>query len=68
LLLTLVVALVDVATGVTDAPVLVDVGAEVTILGTVHPRLIGVVLIDLLLDGREVVARRSIRSIARMEA
>jgi hypothetical protein len=41
---------------------------EVAILGTIHPRLLEVVLIDLILDGREVVAHRSIGSIARMEA
>jgi hypothetical protein len=53
-LLTLVVALIDVAAGVTGVPILVEVGAEVAILGTIHLRLTGVVLIDLHLNGREV--------------
>jgi hypothetical protein len=57
--LTLAVALVDVATSVTSAPVLVEVGTKVVILRFIRPRLIKVVLIGLLLDGRKVATRRS---------
>jgi hypothetical protein len=64
--LALVVALVDVAAGIAGTPILIKVGAEVAILGTVRPRLLGVVLIDLLLDGGEVAVHRSIGSTARM--
>jgi hypothetical protein len=64
--LALVVALVDVAAGIAGMPILIKVGAEVAILGTVRPRLLGVVLIDLLLDGGEVAVHRSIGSTARM--
>jgi hypothetical protein len=64
--LALAVALVDIAAGIAATPILIKVGAEVAILGTVRPRLLGVVLIDLLLDGGEVAAHRSIGSTARM--
>jgi hypothetical protein len=50
-LFTLVMALVDVTVGVAVSLVLVEVGAEVAVPCAVHPRLVGVVLIDLLLDG-----------------
>jgi hypothetical protein len=49
-------ALVDVVMGVVGAPVLVEVGMEVAVLCSIHPRLVGVVLIDLLLDGGKVAA------------
>jgi hypothetical protein len=48
--------------------VLVKVGAEVAVPRVVRPRLVGVVLIDLLLDGEEVGVRRLIRSAARVMA
>jgi hypothetical protein len=51
LLFALAMALVDVVAGVTGTPILVEAGTEVVILGSVHPRLFGVVLIDLLLYG-----------------
>jgi hypothetical protein len=60
---TLAVVLVDLAAGIAGASVLFKVRAEVAIIGTVCSRLLGVVLIDLLLDGGEVAARRSIGSI-----
>jgi hypothetical protein len=51
-------------------PVVVEVTAEIAILGPVcvTSGLIGVVLIDLLLDGREVAALISIRSAVRVVA
>jgi hypothetical protein len=66
------VALVNVAAGDVCTCILVEVGAEVANLGTVPTRLIGIILIDLLLNGREVAAHRSIRltaeeSIRRLE-
>jgi hypothetical protein len=67
-LLALTVALVDVATGVVCTYVLVKVGAEVAVPHAVRPRLVGVVLVDLLLNGGEFAVRESIRSIARMSA
>jgi hypothetical protein len=57
----------DVVVCVAGAPVPVKVGAEVAIVGAVRQSLLGVVLIDLLLDGREVAVCRSIGSTARME-
>jgi hypothetical protein len=68
LLFALAMVLVDVVAGVTSTPILVEFGMEVVILGSVHPRLFGVVLIDLLLYGGEVATRRSIGSTARMAA
>jgi hypothetical protein len=58
--------LVDVAAGVAGTPVVVEVVAEVTILGTISPTmgLLGVVLVNLLVNGRKVAAPGSIRSIA----
>jgi hypothetical protein len=47
----LVIALIDVATSVAATPVLVQVGAEVAISRVIRPRMVGVVLVDLLLDG-----------------
>jgi hypothetical protein len=55
-------ALVVVAAGIVILPVLVEVGAEVAVSRAIRPRLLGVVLVDLLLDGREFVVRRSIGS------
>jgi hypothetical protein len=43
--------LVDVTASVTISLVPVEVSAEVVVLHAVRPRLVGVVLIDLLLDG-----------------
>jgi hypothetical protein len=47
----LAIALIDVATSVAATPVLVEVGAEVAISRVIRPRMVGVVLVDLLLDG-----------------
>jgi hypothetical protein len=55
-------ALVVVAAGIVILPVLVEVGAEVAVSRAIRLRLLGVVLVDLLLDGREFVVRRSIGS------
>jgi hypothetical protein len=65
-LLALTGALVDVVAGVACTFVLVEVGAEVAVPHVVHLRLVGVVLVDLLLDGGEFAMRRSIRSTMRM--
>jgi hypothetical protein len=64
-LLTLMMALINVAASVAAMPVLVEVGAKVAVSHAVRPRLVGVVLVELLLDGGEFVVRRSIRSTAR---
>jgi hypothetical protein len=61
-LLVLTVVLVDVAAGVACTSIPVEVGAEVVVPHAVHPRLVRVVLIDLLLYGGEFVVCRSIRS------
>jgi hypothetical protein len=61
-------ALIDVITGVAVSPVLVEVGAEVAVPRVVRPRLVGVVLIDLLLNGGEFAVHRSIGLTARMPA
>jgi hypothetical protein len=63
-------ALVDVVAGITGAPIVVEVVTEVTVRGPIYPTsaLIGVVLIDLFLDGMEVVALRSIRLTAQVMA
>jgi hypothetical protein len=52
--------LVDVAAGVAGVPLVAEVDAEVATVGTVSPvvGLLGVVLIDLLLDGWKVAAPR----------
>jgi hypothetical protein len=63
-LLALTVALVDVAACVSCTPILIKVRAEVSISRTVRPRLVGVVLVNLLLDGGEFAVRRWIRLIA----
>jgi hypothetical protein len=67
-LLTFTVVLVDVAASIAGTPVVVEVVANVAVLSTVSltSRLIRVVLVDLLLDGWEVAAPRSIGSTARM--
>jgi hypothetical protein len=64
------VVLVDAATSIAGTPVVVEVVAKVAVLGTVSPtsRLVGVVLVDLLLDCREVAAPRSVRSTVGMTA
>jgi hypothetical protein len=65
-LLALMVALIDVAWGITCTYVLVEVGTEVAVPRAIRPRLVGVVLVDHLMDGGEFAVRRSIRSTARM--
>jgi hypothetical protein len=57
-LLALTVVMVDVAAGVACTSVLVEVCAEVAIPHIVHLRLVGVVLVDLLLDGGEFIVPR----------
>jgi hypothetical protein len=68
--LAFALALVNVAVSIMGTPVVVEVTAEIAILGPVcvTSGLIGVVLIDLLLDGREVAALISIRSAVRVVA
>jgi hypothetical protein len=64
-LFTLAVALVDVAANIVNTFVLVEIGVQVAVFCVVHLRLVGVVLIDLLLDGGgEVAPRWLIRSAA----
>jgi hypothetical protein len=58
-LLALTMALVDVAASIAATPVLVEVGVPVPVFRCVHARLV-----DFLLDGRELVVHRSIRSTA----
>jgi hypothetical protein len=48
-------ALDDVTTGVAVSPVLAEVGAEVAVPCVVRPRLVGVVLINILLDGARLL-------------
>jgi hypothetical protein len=67
-LLTLAMALIDVAARVAGMPVLFEVSAEVTISCTIRLRLVGIVLVDFFLDGGESVVRRLIRLTARMPA
>jgi hypothetical protein len=67
-LLALMVVLVDVVEGVACMSVLVEVGTEVTVPRAVRLRLIELVLVDLLLDGREFAVCRSIRSTAPVSA
>jgi hypothetical protein len=62
-LFMLAVALVDVATSVTAALVLVEVGAQISALRGVRPGLV-----DFLLNGRELAMRRLIGSTTRMPA
>jgi hypothetical protein len=57
-LLALTVVMVDVAAGVACTSVLVEVGAEVAVPHIVRLRLVGVVLVDLLLDGGEFIVPR----------
>jgi hypothetical protein len=68
LLLTLAMALIDVVASIAATPVLVEVGAEVAVSRVVHPRLVGVALVSLLLDGGEFAVRGSIRSTTRVSA
>jgi hypothetical protein len=67
-LLALAMELINVAASVTSTPIVVKVGTEVAISRAIRPRLVRVVLVDLLLDGREFAMRRSIRSTARVPA
>jgi hypothetical protein len=61
-------ALINVTVGVTVSPILVKDGAELAVLCAIRLRLVGVVMVDLLLDGGEFTVCRSIRSTARMLA
>jgi hypothetical protein len=65
-LFAFVMTLIDVTAGVAVSPILVKVGAEVVVLRVVRSSLVGVVLVDLLLNGGEFTVCRSIRSAARM--
>jgi hypothetical protein len=62
-LLVLMMALINVAASVAAAPVLVEVGAQVS-----TPRGVCTGLVDFLLDGGELVVRRSIRLTMQMSA
>jgi hypothetical protein len=68
LLLTLTMALIIVAVSIATTHVLVEVCMEVVVSRAVRPRLVGVVLVNLFLDGVKFIVCRSIRSTPRVPA
>jgi hypothetical protein len=63
-LFTLTMALVDVTAGITISPVLVEVGAEVTVPHAIHPRLVWDIFDRPPPGWGEVVAHRLVGSAA----